>query len=101
MKIIYRKSDLLIVGSVSPPHSENVELLNLTRSELGGVVGDYDITAAVPPKSATQMYQVNAGGIVAIITDPAIAKRRADRLTAQSKLKTLGLTADELTALGL
>ena len=39
--IIYRKSDKKIVGWVSPPHDSQVEITNITKSALGGVISDY------------------------------------------------------------
>ena len=101
MKLIYRKIDRLIVGSVTPPQPEAVELLNITRSELGGVASDYGITANVPPKRSDQLYQVDVGGVVVLIPNGVDVARQAAHTSAQTKLRALGLTNAELSALGL
>lgn len=51
MKIIYRKSDKLVVGYIYPTQKELVELLNITQSELGGAIEDYDTVNvdSIPP----------------------------------------------------
>ena len=96
MKLIYRKTDRLIVGSVAPPQPEALELQNILRSELRGVAGDYAFTADVPTKTADQMYQVDPGGAVVVVPNPTATKRNADRASALTKLQALGLTRDEI-----
>lgn len=101
MKLIYRTADRLIVGSVTPPQSEVLELRNILQSELGGIVADYAITAEVPPKSPFELYAINPNGDVVVTPDPVRTARLALRVAAANKLRGLGLTTPELIALGL
>ena len=99
MRLIYRRSDYLIVGNVTPPQPEALEILNITRSELGGVPTDYAVTAECPSLPYEQMYQVGVGGVVTTIPDSQAVQRDILRRSAIQKLVTLGLTRAEIRAL--
>ena len=100
MKLIYRISDKLIVGTVTPPHPEAVELLNICRSQLGGVPADYALAEA-PSKSGDEVYEVNPAGAVLVKPNPVIVTQRARRATGRAKLRALGLSNGEIDALGI
>ena len=83
--IIYRKADRLYVGKVVPPQPVSVELLNLTRSSLGGVVEDYaTVTVPTIPKGT---YPVIAeDGTVTFKEYEKVAKRKLLRASIRAKL---------------
>lgn len=96
--VIYRKSDRLVVGYVTPPHSVDVELENITKSQLGGVKSDYAVVTLTDlPRGHRPV--INLDGTVTTEEYPELTKQRADRSSAKTKLQGLGLTADEITAL--
>ena len=99
MKLIYRKADRLVVGSITPPQSEVQELTNICRSELGGVSDDYACTEVVSDKRSDQDYRVDPTGIVTLVPNPMVVQREADLLAAKAKLSVLGLSAAEIQAL--
>jgi hypothetical protein len=75
-RVVYDKRTSQIVGSVTPPHNETLEIDNLCHSELGGVPTDYivaDMLSDVTFEGAWEGYQ---GGIVV-----NMAKARAIHLT--------------------
>lgn len=67
--VIYRKADRLVVGSVMPPHSIEVEIDNIVKSQLGGTKDDYAVVFA-PHKGRGERYVVNADGIVSTAPYP-------------------------------
>ena len=98
MKLIYRIKDQVIVGAVYSPQDEAVEILNVTRSELGGVVGDY-ATVDAPAKSATQKFTVDASGKVVLVRDTVAEDKETARTTAKTKLVALGFDQNEIAVI--
>ena len=104
MRVIYRKRDRLIVGTVpmvrgvATPAAETQEILNILCSDLGGQVTDYTVADA-PACRAGEKYTVNADNTVSVVVDPALVKQMADRASATAKLLALGLTRAEIAAL--
>jgi NAD(P)H-hydrate repair Nnr-like enzyme with NAD(P)H-hydrate epimerase domain len=89
MKLIYRKLDRLIVGTIQPPQSEVREVQNICQSELKGLPSDY-VLVDVPSKTSTQDYKVEADGTVTLQPKAPVLRtqeqRRLDRIES-----TLGL----------
>jgi hypothetical protein len=55
----------------------------------------------IKPYSAEQIAEAEAGALAAAALTEAQAKAEADKAAAQAKLAALGLTTDDLKALGL
>ena len=99
MKLIYRKADGVIVGSVAPPQPESLEMQNILGSELGGSASDYGITRPVPARGRGQVYRVGANGAVEVVPSPTGAQREAARAAAHAKLRALGMSQAEVEAI--
>ena len=102
MKIIYKKSDRSIVGSVFPRKDESstnralsVELENILNSELGGKADDYSVLDADNIYRPGQVAEINEN--LEIIFKPS--PRSVNRESAVSKLRKLGLTDSEIQAI--
>ena len=102
MKIIYKKSDRLIVGSVFPRKDEgstnlalSVELENILNSELGGKAEDYSFLDVDDIHRTGQDAEINDN--LQVIFKPS--QRSVNRQSAVSKLKKLGLTDSEIQAI--
>lgn len=91
IKYIFRKSDNVFAGAVFPPHSIDVELDNLTKSELGGRTTDYRVVQSA--KVGVGICSLVDGVVVfsPYPVDPVKASRNA-------KLLALGLTQEEIDA---
>ena len=96
--VIYRKSDRLVVGWVVPPQSVDVELQNLTHSDLGGAVSDY-ATVVAPEKASQEQYVIAPDLSVTTQDMPSNAQHKKDHASALGKLKALGLTEAEIGSL--
>ena len=100
--VIYRKSDQTVAGWVTSPHSVEVEIDNITKSELGGKREDYaTVTVADELWAArgSQLIRVTADGQVALMQNPKVAERAMARESAAAKLRLLGLSKEEVEAL--
>lgn len=97
--VIYRKSDKLVASYIpdGSPHRSDVELQNVLNSQLGGLKSDYAVVAA-PPLPPGYEYVVQADGTVTTQEHPQVTKQRGLRQSAITKLKALGLTDEEITA---
>lgn len=94
MKLIYRKADGLIGGTVQTPQSEALEVQNICRSELGGRPSDWGLVEA-PPRLRGQVYKVSSTGVAAVVDDPALAQRKAVHDSTVRWLMGLGATAEQ------
>jgi hypothetical protein len=104
--VIYRKADRLIAGIVFDRNSENdttkalaVEIQNVVNSELRGEESDYGhapFSGAIPEGKVIEISQNNT---VEFADDRIHIAREAARLSGLTKLKKLGLTTDEITAI--
>ena len=100
--VIYRRSDRLVAGIVQSPHSVEVEIDNITKSELGGVPEDYATTTVSDAQWATkgdQHIEVKEEGRVVFVPDPEQETKKARRKAAKRKFQAIGLTEDELDTL--
>jgi hypothetical protein len=100
--VIYRRSDRTVAGWVKPPHSVEVEIKNLTKSELGGVPEDYATATVSDAQWAAKKDRditVDGNGAVVFVSNPKAQAKKASKQAAKNKLKALGLTPDELDAL--
>ena len=88
---IFRKSDNLYAGAVFPPHSVDVELDNLIKSELGGKTTDYRVVES--EKSGIGICTLVNGAVV--FSPYPIDQIKASR---NAKLLALGLTQKEIDA---
>ena len=73
--IIYRRSDKLVVGKVTPPQDVDVEIKNIVNSELGGTSDDYGVailTSEIPP------------GHKVVILDDGTATTEVDLVAAEA-----------------
>jgi len=100
VKIIYRKSDRLIVGHVFPRRTDSddikaltVELQNIINSELGGVADDYGYLDA-PGSSLTPGRDLRITEDLKLVSHESQYTR--DRRSALKKLIQLGLTEGEV-----
>ena len=115
-KIIYRKSDRQVVATVHDRSSAEyeTEALEIQLDEIvanpnqGGAKEDYaviEIADSRAPKG--KLLSVNSDLEAEFIEDPntmakqdpGVAKELTDRAAAKTKLKDLGLTDDEISAL--
>ena len=100
--VIYRTSDQAVVGFVYPPHSVEMEIENLTKSELGGTPDDYatvTVSDAQWTKKGAQSVKITPQGKAVFQANPKVKARKAARKAGRKKLRQLGLTDDELEAL--
>lgn len=100
--VIYRKSDRTVAGWAVPPQSANVEIDNITKSELGGQREDYATVAISDEMWAgheNQLIGVDSRGQVMFIQNPAAAERAMAYDSATAKLRMLGLSKEEIEAL--
>ena len=99
--VIYRKADRLVAGIVKPPQTVDVELKNITGSELGGRPDDYE-AVAVPEsewaKRGDRDVAVSPSKRVVFVSNTKREGKRAANQSARTKLKSLGLTEEELDA---
>lgn len=95
--VIYRKTDpdKEVVGKVFAPHSVEVEIDNLTKSELGGTKDDY-ATATITALPRGHVVEINADGTATTRLNPEITAKRQARQRAAGKLEALGLTREEV-----
>lgn len=98
--LIYKKSDKMIVGTVTPPQPVDLELQSILNSELGGDLDDYG-TVEAPPKTSDEIWVVAEDGSVSSVANPATVARKAAQASAQTKLQALGFTDEEIKALSL
>lgn len=100
--VIYRTADQVVCGWVHPPQAVETELTNCTKSELGGQVSDYTTVVVTDENwKANQGRDVTVtpSGKVVFMPNVLVEKRKTDRASAMTKLRALGLTADEVDAL--
>jgi hypothetical protein len=104
--IIYRKSDRLVAGISHrrrTPTQETAavaaEIRNVCASELGGVAGDYGTVKVAQAIVPDMDIVVNQDGSVTWVDNPAVVAQRQNKESARIKLKALGLTDEEITAL--
>ena len=98
MKIIYRKSDLVIGGYVSPNGiSVETELRNVCNSEMGGSVDDYAVVDADPIVDPDYKYIINEDGSVGTELRPKAARKvRLAELKEQGKASWSEEDRDEI-----
>ena len=96
--LIYKKSDQTIVAVATPPQSVDVELQNIINSVLGGSIDDYG-TVEAPAKADNEIWTVSEDGSATAIANPVIAARIVAKASANTKLKALGLTDEEIEAM--
>jgi len=97
---IFRKSDRLYVGKVTPPQPVEVEVQNIVKSSLGGAPEDY---VAVPmgveriPSKQRPLLRAD----LTVEMEPYPDPRQPARNAAKAKLRALGFTDEDFDALGL
>lgn len=103
MKLLYRKTDRAIVGHVFPRRTEkddiralSVELENILNSELGGKAGDYDYLE-VPESVLAPGLELQINEDLQVVTRES--QQTVDRRSAINKLRALGLTDAEISAI--
>ena len=104
--VIYRKSDRTVAGVVFDRKAEEdtlkalaVEIQNILNSELRGRESDYGhapFSGAIPEGKVISISQENT---VEFTDDRVHIAREAARLSGLTKLKKLGLTTEEITAI--
>lgn len=98
-ELIFRKSDSLYVGAAHPPHSVEVEIVNITTSALGGQIEDY-LSINVTDWLSGQLPVLSGDQLsVSYIEHPRTTQRTVTRNTLTTKLSGLGLTPDEISIL--
>jgi len=102
--IIYRKSDKFIVGYAFPRRTVSQtdaaiqeEMNNVLNSELGGVAEDYDMISIEKSTVMGKELYINDTGEAAFRDKED--SRAAARLSANIKLKGLGLNDEEIKSL--
>ena len=96
--VIYRVSDKKVVGMVFPPQSVDVEIDNITKSELGGTKDDYD-TATIKKIPSGHVVEIDLDRKVKTKMNPKATAKKAAKKRAHNKLKALGLTQEEIESL--
>ena len=104
MHYIYLKSTREIVGLVYPRKTADltikavtVGIVNLTNSELGGVIGDYEVVeGTVEPEG--KVAEINTDFELAFVTDPQVAVK-AQRQVLEAKLTDDSITFTEMKEL--
>jgi len=104
MHYIYLKSTRAIVGFVYPRKTAGmvteairVEIVNLTNSELGGVIGDYEVVEGTAEPEG-KVAEINTDFELAFVTDPQIAVK-AERQVLETKLTDDSITFTEMKKL--
>ena len=96
-KVIFVKATGLVAGWVDRDNRLEEEINNIVNSELGGAPDDYAFVDA-PNILPGTMWAIERGAAV-LVDNPKFVARKEARERAQSKLKALGLTDDEIAAL--
>lgn len=105
--VIYRRLDGIIAGFVSEQigkatreNAISQEITNIINSELGGEPTDY-ASVETDPLPPGEVFFIGAFGDLDSRIHPVITARKAAKKRGLAVLKSLGLTNEELQALGL
>ena len=106
-KVIYKKSDRQIVAYVHSRRTEEkeaealqIKLDNIyANPRLGGTAEDYGIIEMENFQQDEKILTINSELQPEFIDDPEVIKMKEDKQSGRQKLKDLGLTDDEITAM--
>ena len=106
-KVIYKKSDRKIVAYVHSRRTEEqeaealqVKLDNIyANPRLGGTAEDYGIIEMGNFQQDGKILTINSELQPEFIDDPEVIKTEEDKQSGRQKLKDLGLTDEEITAM--